>query len=106
MFLETGPASIYVDQNDHKGVLRVAQDFVEDVQRVTGELPALEFNAENVSGKPVIIGTLGKNAIIDQLVESGKLDVSEIEGKWETFSIQTVENPMPGVGAGAGDCGK
>ena len=38
----------------------------------------------------VIIGTLGKNREIDSLAKSGAIDVSEIEGKWESFTIQNV----------------
>ncbi|WP_324721721.1 glycosyl hydrolase 115 family protein [Salinimicrobium sp. HB62] len=94
---EAGAATVYVAQNDYKGVHRVAQDFVEDVERVTGKLPALKTGPEIPDGKPVIIGTLGKSTLIDDLVDRGKLDISEIEGKWETFSIQTVERPFPGV---------
>jgi hypothetical protein len=46
----------------------------------------------------VIVGTLGKSALIDGLVAAGKLDVSTIRGKWEGYLLQTVDRPMPDVG--------
>ncbi|KAK8058078.1 immunoglobulin I-set domain-containing protein [Apiospora phragmitis] len=33
----------------------------------------------------IIVGTLGHSKVIDDLVSSSKLDVSEIKGKWESF---------------------
>jgi hypothetical protein len=45
----------------------------------------------------LIIGTLGKSEMIDRLVREHKLDVSGIEGKWESFLIQVVKSPIPGV---------
>ena len=45
----------------------------------------------------ILIGTVGKSPLIDQLVRAGKIDVSGIRGKWESFFLQTVANPLPGV---------
>lgn len=45
----------------------------------------------------VVIGTLGKNPVIDHLVQEGKLDVTDIAGRWETFLLQVVEQPLPTV---------
>jgi beta-xylosidase len=50
------------------------------------------------AGKSVVlVGTLGRNAWIDRLVKEGNLDVAGIAGKWETFLIQVVDRPFPGV---------
>jgi hypothetical protein len=92
-----GAAPVYVAENDHQGVIRVAGDLVRDIERVTGELPELNLNSEVGAAQAVIIGTLGSSSLIDKLVESGKLEVSEIKGKWEAFSIQTVAQPLPGL---------
>jgi hypothetical protein len=89
-------ATLYVDQQDWPGVLRAARDLQGDIQRVSGASPALKFGAP--SGKEtVIIGTLGKSALIDKLVAAGKLDVAAIRGKWEGWAMQTVADPVPGV---------
>jgi hypothetical protein len=90
-------AAIYIDENDFKGVHRVAEDLQKDIERVTGKLPQLLKTFEVTSGTPVIVGTLGKSGLIDQLVQNNKIDVSGIEGKWETFALKVVEDPFPGV---------
>ncbi|WP_255702673.1 glycosyl hydrolase 115 family protein [Antarcticibacterium sp. 1MA-6-2] len=92
-----GTAAIYIDQDDFKGVHRVAEDLQKDIERVTGKLPELKTVAEVSTGMLIIVGTLGKSKLIDELVKTRKIGVSEIEGKWETFAIQVVENPFPGV---------
>ena len=93
----TGATEIFVDPNDHKGVLRVAEDLQKDIERVTGKLPALNKNTQPGTKVALIAGTFGNSKLIDQLVKSKKLDVSNLQGKWETFSISTVNNPFPGV---------
>ncbi|AHE53030.1 glycosyl hydrolase 115 family protein [Sphingomonas sanxanigenens] len=45
----------------------------------------------------VLIGTLGHSRLIDQLAASGRIDVAPIRGKWESYTIQTVRNPAPGI---------
>ncbi|KAJ7854722.1 hypothetical protein B0H14DRAFT_3865448 [Mycena olivaceomarginata] len=49
------------------------------------------------SSLPIIIGTLGKSSLINQIVNSTKLDVSSIENQWESFTAKVVTNPLPGV---------
>lgn len=45
----------------------------------------------------VIAGTVGKSEYIDNLVSSGAIDVSAINGTWESFTSTLVANPAPGV---------
>ncbi|KAK0712816.1 hypothetical protein B0T26DRAFT_649388 [Lasiosphaeria miniovina] len=47
----------------------------------------------------VIAGTIGHSAVIDELVSSKAMDVSAVEGKWESFVSQVVKNPVPGCAA-------
>ena len=49
------------------------------------------------SKTPIIAGTLGHSDLISAVVNSTKLDVSTISGKWESFIAQQVSNPLPGV---------
>ncbi|GAB1317752.1 Gylcosyl hydrolase 115 C-terminal domain-containing protein [Madurella fahalii] len=44
----------------------------------------------------IIAGTIGHSTVIDDLISSEAIDVSEVEGKWESFTSQVVENPVPG----------
>ncbi len=90
-------AVLYVDSADWPGVVRAANDLQADIARVTNRTPEIT-NDQNCLGKSVvIIGTLGKSRIIDQLIKNGKLDAKQITGKWESFIIEVVPQPMPGV---------
>jgi O-glycosyl hydrolase len=92
-------APLWLDANDWTGVQRAAGDLRVDVQRVTGISPALSTAgaATPPSSHPVIIGTLGKSAVIDSLVASGKLDAVDLTNKWESFVITTISQPLAGV---------
>lgn len=91
-------AAIVVDEADAE-VVRIAADLLAgDVERVSGVKPGVHNNPPTLQSAPVIvIGTLGKNAVIADLVKRGKLDVRSIEGKWESFVITGVADPFPGV---------
>ena len=89
-------APIYASAGEWPGVLRAARDLQADVQRVTKTLPA--FSTGKVAGAEVVlIGTIGKSPLIDQLIKAKKLDVKAVAGHWETFVRQVVAQPMPGV---------
>src|SRR5688572_8526768 len=93
-----GAAAIYVDAADWPGVVRASSDLRNDIQRVTTLSPAVLRDAG--SRRPellVLVGTIGKSPLIDQLIRERKIDVSGIQGKWESFFLQTLENPLPGV---------
>ncbi len=42
----------------------------------------------------VIIGTVGKSAAIDELAEKGVINVENIRGKWESFTIHIVDDKL------------
>jgi hypothetical protein len=91
-------APLVVSDADHPGVVRVAGDLRADIERVSGERPALSADGRvPAASAVVIIGTIGKSPLIDRLVSSGKLDVRGVKGKWETTVEQVVDHPMPGV---------
>src|SRR6185312_3328011 len=52
-------ASIVVDTNDWAGVIRAANDLKTDVNRVTGQSPAMANVLKNAGKNVVIIGTIG-----------------------------------------------
>ena len=89
-------APLWYDASDHKGVVRAIGDLQADIERVTSKKPVASATQPK-QAELVIIGTLGKNATIDALAASGKLDVNDLKGKWESFVITTVIAPMPGV---------
>ncbi|HAO80300.1 MAG TPA: hypothetical protein DCQ92_15285, partial [Verrucomicrobia subdivision 3 bacterium] len=61
-------ATIYVDSSDHVGVVRAANDLKADVARVTSLSPAISHEGENLGKNIIIVGTIGKSRIIDQLI--------------------------------------
>jgi hypothetical protein len=89
-------ASIRYDVNDFKGVLRAISDLQNDIHCVTTQKPDL-LTSESAKNYEIIIGTLGKNKLIDALVKSKKLDTKDLKGKWESFVITTIDNPQPGT---------
>jgi hypothetical protein len=88
---------VWVDTADYAVVQIAARLFAEDVQRVTDVLPKLSKVSGFKSDRAIIIGTIGKNALIDQMIKSKKLDVSAIQNQWESYIIKTVKNPVPGI---------
>lgn len=91
------PVSLYISSNDYPGVKRAFGDLQLDLERVTGTKPEIFFERIPSSGKLVIAGSLGNNQVIDRLANEGKIDVSEVEGRWETFRFEVVRDPLPGV---------
>ena len=88
-------ADILTDPADFKVVSIAAQCLTADIEQITGRKP-------DIVGKPasphaVIIGTVGNSRIIDSLIASRQIDVRHIRGKWESFIITTVRNPVPGI---------
>ncbi|MEJ2078132.1 MAG: glycosyl hydrolase 115 family protein [Acidobacteriota bacterium] len=92
--VEGKPAPLCVSALDWPGVRRVATIFQEDVGRVSGAPPTLYRDKFGFARKLVLIGTLRRNPLIDQLVRHHKLDVSDIVGKRETFLVQVVDDPF------------
>ncbi len=91
-------APICVSSKDYSGVrLIVDRYFSHDIANVTGAKPGISVDTLPQSKDVVIIGTIGKSPLIDELIAGKKIDVSGIEGEWESFLIETVDNPFPGV---------
>ncbi len=89
-------AILVVDAKDAEVVSIVATAFSKDVKLITGVTPSVSNKLEEGT-YPVIIGTLGKSALIDQLASEGKIASAQVKGKWETFCLSVIENPFEGV---------
>jgi hypothetical protein len=90
-------APVLVDAADWPGVVRAARDFQLDVERVSGVRPDLLHGVTGPRRVAIIIGTLGKSALVDRLVRSGRLDAAAIRGKWEAWVTEVVRRPLPGI---------
>ncbi|KAG8693350.1 hypothetical protein FRC08_009176 [Ceratobasidium sp. 394] len=96
----TGSAEVLVALDEWPGVIRAAGDFAKDLSTVTGKTLSVVNATSATSSRsktPIIVGTLGHSALISAVVNSTKLDMSSISGKWESFIAQAVSNPLPGV---------
>jgi len=88
---------LHVDSSDFPGVLRATRDLQSDLEQVSGVKPALEISQAAPNQPCVLVGTLGRSAIVDRLVREGKLDLSAIRGRWEASLTQIVDHPLPGL---------
>jgi hypothetical protein len=90
-------ATLTISSTDFPGVVRALKDLKMDIGKVTNAEPTIAYDNVPNQQEVVIVGTLGKSALIDQLVQRKKLNVDSIKGKWEHFTIQVLRNPLPGV---------
>jgi len=91
-------APIYIDASgqDGTGLKLVAQSLAKDIQLITGVLPAVA--TEHLSSDVAIVaGTIGSSKLIDQLVAQGKLELSSLQHKRESFHIQVIEQPFDDI---------
>ena len=94
-------ATIVVDEQDWKGIIRAANDLSDDVRKVSGtpsEVKTINVQPSTLNAQ-LIIGTLGKSRLIDQLVKQKKLDVSKVKGQWESFVIDVVDGNLVVAGS-------
>ena len=85
-----------VSSADYPGVLKTTGHLQTDIEAVTGIRP--KIIRDTTEGKQVvIIGTIGKSPLIDQLIKEKKINGEAVTGLWDTYALQTVTNPLPGV---------
>ena len=91
-------APLLVSSEDWPGVVRAVGDLRGDVNRVSGSEPlVLRQIAQARGADAVIIGTIGKSPLINDLVRQHKLDVTGVAGHWEMAVSTVVERPLPGI---------
>jgi hypothetical protein len=95
-----GAAPLYVDAADFRVVHIATEALAADIERVTHAKPKVETGTPQNADYAVLIGTVGKSTLIDNLVAAKKLDVTRLQGAWESFVIETVPDPVPGVRIG------
>lgn len=94
---DRGAAPIVIGSDEFPGVVRAVRDLQRDILSVSGKEPQWKVGNAVHSDDAIIIGTLGRHALIDRLVAEGKVDVKGLAGQWEGFVIQAVANPTPGI---------
>ncbi|RFB04304.1 glycosyl hydrolase 115 family protein [Parvularcula marina] len=89
------PVPLLISVKDLKPVLRASEDLVADLERVGGQ-PMARMSSGEEAEFAVIVGSL-QSPLIRQLLDSGKLDTAEIEGKWEAYLQTVIDDPLPGI---------
>jgi len=76
---------VVIDDADYTCVKKAADMFCSDMIAITGRADAAKVVKELPSNKShlIIAGTIGHSKFIDSLIEEGKIDVSDVKGKWE-----------------------
>ena len=93
-------STIVTDSDDFKVCHLAADILAGDIELVCGTKPQVTQELAGLSGHVIFVNTLGKSKLVDKLVAEGKIDTSDILGQWETFILQVVDNPMPGIDKG------
>ena len=83
---------ITVDEKDWKGVLKAADDLSDDVRKVTGVTAKVATQTQ--SGRSIMVGTIGKSRIVDELIRKKKIDVRKVKGQWESYLIDVVDGNL------------
>lgn len=91
---------IFVDADDtnYDGISIAAEAFAEDVCLICGKKPQIITDRDRITGSTVlIISTMTQNVLIRDLVKRNLIDISRLNGKWECYKTQVIENPFEGI---------
>lgn len=94
---KTSTATIFYDASDDVLIRRSATFLSGDIEKVSGKKPVVTYSRDDLEGPLIIVGTIGNNALIDELIDNKKLEVETIRDQWERFIIETIKKPFPGV---------
>ena len=86
-------ATIVVDGNDWKGVIRAARNLADDIHKVSGSAAPVDISQQPAANS-IVVGTIGRSKPIDRLIKQKKLDVKPIKGRWEGYVINVVDGSL------------
>ena len=86
-------ADICTDADDYPVVGIAAGMLADDVERITGHRPALSTSNQVPRRTAVVAATLGKSRLAARVVSLLHLDVSNLQGKWESCVIVSTKHP-------------
>jgi hypothetical protein len=89
--------NLVVSSEEEKVVHIASELFSEDVFNISGQKPKIHPTIPSNQNQVIIAGTIGRNKVIDELIRNKQIDVSAIKGKWETWSIELINNPFDGI---------
>jgi len=91
------PAAVLIDADADPAIGHAAQSLAADLGRVGGVEAPLVHDPAAAQGPVVLIGELGKSALIEDLRRRGLLEADDLAGHWEAFRQIVVDNPFPQV---------
>jgi GH35 family endo-1,4-beta-xylanase len=90
--IENGrPLPLLIDPEDPEAAQRAATAVRKDLAALAGAEPEAD------SPHAIIAGTLGHSPRIERMVAAGKLEVEDLAGRWEAYSMQVVYQPEDGI---------
>jgi hypothetical protein len=90
---------ILIDPDEFEGVRIAAKNLCKDFAKVTGQGGNIVLTTPTGGVKPkscIIVGTISNSKTIRQLKSDQRIDLSGIDGKWESWITQCVSNPVEG----------
>jgi hypothetical protein len=96
-------APVLISQDDFVGVYIAANSLARDLQDITGVSRTVRnatlsgVTAQSHIGTVIIAGSANSSLIRD-LAANGVINISDIEGKWETFKTTVIKLPAPSRG--------
>lgn len=98
--VEITKADVIISDDDPIGVRIAAEALVKDLEQITGQKRRLltweELASNSTSSNAIIVGTIDSD-LIKSLSDDELIDVSDLDGKWESFTTSTVDAPLPQV---------
>ena len=89
--------TLYYNEGVDSGIMRAIRNLQSDFQKVTGTAALLSSQVQGRNTPLIIIGTAGTKSIIDDLIRQKKIDGKILKNKRETYILQNIKNPFPGV---------
>ena len=89
-------ATIIYDKEDDPLIQIAANLVAGDIQKVSGHTPK-QLSAVSGTNDVILVGTIGKSKMIQQLIAAKKINVDQIKNKWEGYQIQIVKTPFKGI---------
>lgn len=89
--------SILINASSDKGILRAVGNLKSDFEKVTGFAPQIVNGTSGLKGPLIIVGAVGSNSIIDELIKNKKFNDVSLKGKNEKFIIESISHPFDGV---------
>ncbi|ETN42188.1 uncharacterized protein HMPREF1541_04129 [Cyphellophora europaea CBS 101466] len=99
-------ATILFATHDFVGIEVAVNSLVDDFEQILGvRIPQFTVTSQNVSrtiydnnaSTAIIIGSVSRSFLIQDIASAGRLDLANVDDQWETYQTAVVTNPLPGL---------